>query len=143
MFCVSDRIIRRAMIISRCRPWTELSTLGWAGINACMCGCRMLCTSGVTMTSRLGSSAAHPQATMMTVTVPTTGFSLSHISRRSMTSLIRSRGKAALRCAKRLFLSHFILRCIMFPRQARDRHRETSKTEAFFAGLCDRRHRCF
>jgi hypothetical protein len=39
------------------------------------------------------------------------------------------------RCEKSVFLRcHFILKMIILPRQARDRHRENSKKAAFFAG---------
>jgi 2'-phosphotransferase len=48
-------------------------------------------------------------------------------------------GKKGVRCEKRLFLSHLHIKTIILPRQARDRHRENSKKEAFFVGRGRRR----
>jgi hypothetical protein len=38
---------------------------------------------------------------------------------------------------KRHFLRHLYIKCIILPRQARDKHRENSKKCRFLAGICD------
>jgi hypothetical protein len=43
------------------------------------------------------------------------------------------------RLRKTAFLSHFYIKTIILPRQARDKHRENSKKDAVFrTGLCGR-----
>jgi len=42
------------------------------------------------------------------------------------------------RCGKRHFLSHLYIKCIILPRQARDKHRENSKKVPFSAGRSQR-----
>ena len=38
---------------------------------------------------------------------------------------------SAMRCGKRHFLRHLYIECVILPRQARDKHRENSKTMPF------------
>ena len=38
------------------------------------------------------------------------------------------------KAATRLFLRHLYIKCMILPRQARDKHRENSKRDAFFPG---------
>jgi len=40
-----------------------------------------------------------------------------------------------IKARKRHFLSHLYIKCIILPRQARDKHRENSKKSAVFPGL--------
>jgi hypothetical protein len=50
------------------------------------------------------------------------------------------RSRRLHRCEKRHFLSHLYIKCVFLPRQARDKHREsTQKRVAFCAGAAPRR----
>ena len=47
-----------------------------------------------------------------------------------------------MRCAETVYLSHSYIKTIFLPRQARDEHRENSKTDRFLSGarVCVRCH---
>ena len=49
--------------------------------------------------------------------------------------------ESSVRCEKRHFLRHLYIKCIFLPRQARDKHRETSKKSGISLAFCPPRLR--